>query len=79
MCKSSLSGLQGGDSDLGRVDFDYGVTLADGLLLHQQDGGTSQNSISQTRVHEQNRHTVHVGFSNNLIFSKSCLNVIHLH
>ena len=32
MCKSSLSGLQGGDSDLGRVDFDYGVTVADVLL-----------------------------------------------
>ena len=72
--------LQCGDSvNLGRVDFDYGVTLADGLLLLQQDGGTSQNSVSQTRVHEQNRHAVHVGFSKNLIISKSCLNVIHLH
>ena len=72
--------LHGGDSaDLGRVDSDYGVTLAGGLLLHQQDGGTSQNSVSQTRGHEQNRHTVGVRFSKNLIFSKSCLNVIHLH
>ena len=72
--------LQCGDSaDLGRVDFDYGVTLADGLLLLQQDGGTSQNSVSRARVHEQDSHTVDVGLSKNLIFSKSCLNVIHLH
>ena len=40
--------LQCGDSaGLGRVDFDYGVTLADGLLLHQQDGGTSQNQLAK--------------------------------
>ena len=40
--------LQCGDSaNLCRVDFDYGVTLADGLLLHQQDGGTSQNQLAK--------------------------------
>ena len=33
--------------NLGRVDFDYGVTLADGLLLHQQEGGTSQNQLAK--------------------------------
>ena len=29
------------------LDFDYGVTLADGLLLHQQDGDTSQNQLAK--------------------------------
>ena len=33
VCKSSLCGLQGGDSDLGWVDFYCGVILAYGLLL----------------------------------------------
>ena len=73
LCVKAISVACRRDSDLGGVDFDYGVTLADGLLLPQQDGGTSQNLVSQTRVQERNRLTVDAGFTKNLIRSKSSI------